>query len=517
MDFYNFAMTGFFISDTRSRHEDTLRLSHAVSVDGDIVAYDFVSLGDFNNGDYATQDYVRAGEQSGIAGVVINDPLAKVAFTFQLINAGNGSRGELDGRTVATADQLAGIGAGLAGAGAASVGAAAGPVAVAALVSEAAIDFYSWLTVDCDGPVAVDQISGPRYVIDAWADDDHTGTIFVRRQYPGSDSPDGCGRNSNYDVTWQLQHYRGWDEITNSTEGSLVSATGISAATHNGALHVFGNLPGRGVSHARTFTGAAWSVDIGLVWSVNALGSSGLADLPVSAVSFNDRLYVFGVNINGTISSLAFTVDGGSWIHDLRSPPALQTAESIATTAFLNRLYLFARDSATGTLRFTSSADLESWNPWVSVPASGLSPDSPVAAAVLHDTLYIFGVYQTGKESEPAVVVWNSTLDGRTWTGWDTVEAGAGSPNKPLDVAATVFRDRIYIASRWESSDLATYFVSVNFSEDGANWSGWREPESTVQYQPSAAAGLAAVGNHLYIVTPQIEVAANDNTRVFAH
>ena len=49
---------------------------------------------------------------------------------------------------------------------------------------------WDWLTTDCDGPVAVDRLSGARFAIDTWADDDPTGTILVgQKGYGGLDSP----------------------------------------------------------------------------------------------------------------------------------------------------------------------------------------------------------------------------------------------------------------------------------------------------------------------------------------
>jgi len=205
----------------------------------------------------------------------------------------------------------------------------------------------------------------------------------------------------------------------------------------------------KGVTHARTFTGATWFVD--------GLGEFDLADLPVSVVSFDDRLYVFGVKLDGSIWPLAFTVDGRSWATPETRPTGLNTAEPIATAAFRNRLYLFARDSASGALRATSSADLESWNAWVDVPSGGLAPTSAVAAAALGDTLHLFGLHDTNKPPRTNVVVHNSTVDGGNWTGWSIVENGARperqpQTDQPLDVAATVFGNRVYIASRWESA-----------------------------------------------------------------
>jgi len=515
MDLYTFIVEDFFIHDTRSIHNDTLQLSYSAFVDGDAVANRVISLGDFDNGEYSTVDYVPSDQSPGLAQVVINDPTAEVAFMFQLVNAGNVPAGALSGRLAATADQLAGITAGLAGAGATSISAAVLTDAFpAGLLLEAFANLWSWLTVDCDGPVAVDQISGPRYVLDAWTDN-ATQTFRTRRTYPGSDSSTGCGGNSNYEAIWSLQHSRAWVPVADTATGPLISETGVSAAEHNGAVHAFGVVAGGGVNHVRTFTGATWNVD--------SLGPFDLAQLAVSAVSFDDRLYVFGILTDGSISSLAYTVDGGSWVPRSAGPGAIQTAEAIATAVFRHRLYIIARDSASSELRMTSTSDLDSWNPWVNVPSPGLQPASAVAAVTLGDTLFLFGVFQTGK-TPGLVLMRNSTSDGVTWSGWDLVEGGAlpadvAPANEPVDVAAGVFRGRVYLASRWKSANIGLYIknnMAVNFSEDGDNWSGWRVPQSPA-YSAGGTAGVAAVGNHLYILTPCIDNANDETTHVWAY
>jgi hypothetical protein len=173
-----------------------------------------------------------------------------------------------------------------------------------------------------------------------------------------------------------------------------------------------------------------------------------------------------------------------------------------------------------------STADLLAWSPWVDVPAVGLSPKSPVAAAALGNRLYIFGINQTGKPPEIGTVVSNSTADGATWTGWTEVEAGlrpTGMPSadEALDVTASVDQGRLYIATRWQSATTTagqnTFYVAVNFTSDGNNWSGWRIPDSTVQFQPAATAGLAAVGNHLYILASQLIPGETDSTLVSSY
>ena len=106
MDLYTYTVEDFIITDTRALHNDTLKLSYAAYVNGDFVANPrLISLGDFDNGEYSTVDYVPSDQSPGLADVVINDPTAKVTFIFQLVNAGNVPEGALTGRLAATADQ----------------------------------------------------------------------------------------------------------------------------------------------------------------------------------------------------------------------------------------------------------------------------------------------------------------------------------------------------------------------------------------------------------------------------
>jgi hypothetical protein len=54
---------------------------------------------------------------------------------------------------------------------------------------------------NCDGMVAQDEVAFTgTALLDATAFGAHTET----HNYPGSDSPAGCGSNSNYDLTWSI-------------------------------------------------------------------------------------------------------------------------------------------------------------------------------------------------------------------------------------------------------------------------------------------------------------------------
>lgn len=212
MDYYRFIVTQFHVANTRSLHEDELYLSHSVHVDGVMVASDFKHLGSFNNGTYPTQ-------AQGIQAQVINDPLANVDLLFGLVNAGNASSETVKQAMLGTAQQLVGVGGG-GGAGlsvSSALAAIPGPSYVT-LPLMALGKLWDWLHTNCDGPVAADHLGATRFVIDTWADDDPNGEVTITdKRYYGVDSPDGCGSNSVYDLTWFVQHWRGWGEVTDDS------------------------------------------------------------------------------------------------------------------------------------------------------------------------------------------------------------------------------------------------------------------------------------------------------------
>jgi len=512
MDLYSLVVESFTIHDTRAYHEDSVFVSFTTFVDGDLVdTWSSKKLGDYNNGTYSTPSAVRNHPP-----FVINDPRAATQFIFQLVNNGHVSASMFNSRAAATADQLAGITSG-------AIGTAIGDVAGGlwgfgvGFAIEGVAELFSWLATDCDAPVGVDQIAGPRYVIDQLTDN-VAHEFRVTKNYRGSDLGQVDGGDchlSNYDITWYLHHNRTWVSVAD-TGNQLSSLAGVAATEHNGMLHCFGvGTAGVNASHAVTLKGATWSVD--------TIGDFALAtNLPLSAVSFDDRLHLFGVDAEGNLSALIYTEDGGSWYPEPGSPPNLKTAEAVATVAFLDRLYVFARDQVTHHLRVTSSSDLRVWLPWVDLPAGGLVPQSAVSAAALNGTLHLFGIYDTGKQ--PAhVVVHTSTKDGLTWSAWDMVEGGLTpideASAEPLDVAAAVHEDRVYVAVRWQWTDSGQTktAMGLNFSGEGQNWSGWRTPWAyDMEFQPSAPTAIASVHNHLYILSRRVDPDV-DPTQVWAY
>ena len=108
-------------------------------------------------------------------------------------------------------------------------------------------------------------------------------------------------------------------ERPESRRKELNSATGVSVASHNGALHVFGAAPGFGVTHSRSFSGANWQVNV-----LDAFERSDffhVNPLPPSAISFDDRLHLFCVLDDGSIWPLGYATDRGSWTTSGARPP----------------------------------------------------------------------------------------------------------------------------------------------------------------------------------------------------
>jgi hypothetical protein len=62
VDVYSFVVEDFIIHDTRSLHSDTLHLNTSAFADGDLIANHFISMGDFDSGEYSTRDYVPSDQ-----------------------------------------------------------------------------------------------------------------------------------------------------------------------------------------------------------------------------------------------------------------------------------------------------------------------------------------------------------------------------------------------------------------------------------------------------------------------
>jgi hypothetical protein len=189
-----FTLNSFKITDTRSRHKDTVYVSVAVAVNKNPpISLPTKFMGDLNNGTYQVNLSITNVEVS---------PQDRVTFSYSMINSGyNKSNVEQKLQQVAEAAASQGAQAG----GAAAGGVIGGPVG-SAIGKEAA----SWILgklegvvfADCDGTVAAAVHS---YTGTQLAELTGSGKVLsTTDENKGTDSPRGCGGNSHYFVTWSL-------------------------------------------------------------------------------------------------------------------------------------------------------------------------------------------------------------------------------------------------------------------------------------------------------------------------
>jgi hypothetical protein len=179
---YVISLDKFHIDDTRARHNDTDHVSFALKVGEQMVGEPLIRhMGDVNNGDHLV------GLHFGP--FPIDNPAAPFIFNYQIVNSGHGNQDDIQKALTQGANALA---TGLLGSG--NIWAAA--------VTKAIEWVGGILFANCDGPVAIDQIAVTGADLMNWTLG--TGMHSETRFYPGTDSPDGCGGNSRYTVTWSV-------------------------------------------------------------------------------------------------------------------------------------------------------------------------------------------------------------------------------------------------------------------------------------------------------------------------
>jgi hypothetical protein len=203
MSKYNFVVGSFVIHNTRSRHNDTDYISASVAVAGRPPLKATQKLGDLNNGTYRTAMNFKDVE------VADNET---AVFTYAIVNSGhtdpNTAEKTLEqavsslaqkGAQIAATGVGAAIGAGLG----ASIGTAVVPVvgtALGALAGWLVTSAGNLVFANCDGTVA----AGVHAFTGAQLRASQGGHLGATDHHPGTDSPHGCGSNSNYDVSWSI-------------------------------------------------------------------------------------------------------------------------------------------------------------------------------------------------------------------------------------------------------------------------------------------------------------------------
>jgi hypothetical protein len=201
---YTFSLVIMRITNTRSSEKDSDKASVSIAVGGGNPVTVTSDLGNLGDGTYPLH--------LAVGPVAVDDPNLGVAANYLIVNSGHSSWSTIDGVLTKAGDALASAGAksatsAIGSAVGATIGTAALPVigtALGALAGWLVGEILGIVIADCDGPVAAEQpaLKG----IDLWNRTQVPGASFQHTTYhPGIDSNWGCGANSEYYVTWQIQ------------------------------------------------------------------------------------------------------------------------------------------------------------------------------------------------------------------------------------------------------------------------------------------------------------------------
>jgi hypothetical protein len=219
MALYTFALEDFEIANTRSRHEDTDQVTFGLQVRSRQFPIQSFSAGDVNNRHHG----VNLSYQS----VCISDPITPVAFSYEIYN-GDASKLSVDlvtlnqrllAQSIDDTIKTSGADTGFANFSSGEAGADVpmldkdNPFADTSnwstvFFESIFVDIGSFVFPDCDGFVAADAIGRTKSQWDALINS--SGGVSFRKslRYPGSNSPAGCGSNSDYTVTWSVTRER---------------------------------------------------------------------------------------------------------------------------------------------------------------------------------------------------------------------------------------------------------------------------------------------------------------------
>ncbi|AYK07556.1 hypothetical protein [Brevibacillus laterosporus] len=170
---YRISIDNFRVTNTRSRHNDDNVISLAVKVGDHEPVEASERIDGINNGTHSTRVSIDLDSQG-----------KDVSFCYLIVNKGHSNNEENARKAISEAAKAASSAAGL------------GPV------GDVVGRIVNAIFANCDGIVAQDRIvySNTNLVNLTGQTGKHSETRF----YPGSDSPEGCGSNSEYYVTWTI-------------------------------------------------------------------------------------------------------------------------------------------------------------------------------------------------------------------------------------------------------------------------------------------------------------------------
>jgi hypothetical protein len=197
---YLVRLNSFNIAVTRAPSCDTDVVSFSMALDGSPDTNVQKGMGNVSEpgGDCPGNDHGVHVVDLSFGPYLITDPTTPLKMAFAIVNSGyNGSSGSI-GNDVAAglADLCAKACAGFFGFGTDEIWGAIGKGFKA---------IVKFALPDCDGPVAGDAKLYDAASLYAWTS--QANPYNMSGFYPGTDSADGCGSNSRYNVAWSIERW----------------------------------------------------------------------------------------------------------------------------------------------------------------------------------------------------------------------------------------------------------------------------------------------------------------------
>jgi len=219
VNFYTIRIESFHIDNTRSRHSDTNTVFLALQAGITQFPVRSHPVGDVNNGDH--------GVSLSFFYTMLSDPDRVLGFSFSIYNGDTASLSDMLNRALTSlltqgvhvtvpgpkissinlsgAAAGAGVTANTVGIGSLLANTSAWYAVATKAVAEAAINF---VFPNCDGYVAADTLCMTHQQWNSLIDSAGNDLYRFTARYAGTNSPAGCGSNSNYTVTWSITRDR---------------------------------------------------------------------------------------------------------------------------------------------------------------------------------------------------------------------------------------------------------------------------------------------------------------------
>ena len=200
---------------------------------------------------------------------------------------------------------------------------------------------------------------------------------------------------------------------------------------------------------------------------------------------------------NGGTTPPVVTAD--QWSGWTQVPGGATTDVALATAAFNNQLYLFAKGIDDKRI-YLNTYDTSNWSGWAQVPGGGTT-DAALAPVVFNNKLFLFAKGINDKR------IYFDTYDtSGNWSGWGPIP---GSGTTDVALAAAAFNNKLFLFSKGINYRriYANIFDSADNWSSWSSWSRWAEVGGTTD----VALAAAAFNNQLYLFAKGI----NNNKSIY--